>query len=128
MARPTLPLVATITCQDCATQRQRCPANTRYCKPCRLLRELYYWQRRRRACQNCNAEFAPLNRNDMHCSACDRGLAPYAGRCISCADEQGWPAVKDIPVCAPCMRNPRKRALIISALERGQTKRKATNA
>lgn len=120
--------MASITCRDCGEGRTRCPSNTRYCVLCRVLRELYYWQTRRRTCKRCRREFAPLNRNDYYCSTCDRGLAPYALTCVACTKEAAWPAIKGVPICAPCIRAPKQRSAIIDAMERGQTKRRSNNA
>jgi hypothetical protein len=78
----------------------------------------------------CRATYAPLERNDTHCSKCDPGLAFDDGPCrLSTAanPHHGWPAMLGIPVCAPCMRDPRKRVALINALVKGQGQRQAAN-
>lgn len=118
--------MATITCQDCGAERQRTPSNTKFCKPCRLLRDLDYWRARWKRCRGCKAEFAPLNRPDNLCSSCNPGLKAYPVDCVLC-QAPGLAAVVGIPVCASCIRAPKRRHKLIEALERGQARRKASN-
>lgn len=122
--------MATITCRDCAAQRHRVPANTRYCKRCRILRDIDYWRRKTRTC-SCGAVFAPLDRNDGHCSKCDPGLRAHTGPCaLSSRDapHDGRYVHPALPVCASCARDPRQRQRLIAALERGQSARRTANA
>lgn len=121
--------MATITCRDCGTQRHRVPANTRYCKRCRMLRDIDYWRRNSRTC-SCGARFAPLDRNDHHCSTCNPGLRAHSGPCaLAYADHphEGRYVHPALPVCAPCARDPRLRQRLIAALEAGQANRIAVN-
>lgn len=114
--------MATITCKDCGAERTRCPKNTKYCKPCRLLRDIAYWEHERRTCLECRATFAPLGRTDYHCSACRPGIH---GREVSCAfGHTGGLVLTGIPVCAACLRAPAKRASLMAALKRGQAQRR----
>lgn len=115
--------MATITCQDCGAERTQCPRNTRYCKACRLLREVLYWAHKRRTCLKCRIPFAPLERGNYHCSGCDPGLPHRKLDCVLCREE-GRRLLTGIPVCDQCLRAPVKRASLIAALERGQAQRR----
>lgn len=121
--------MATISCQDCGQPRTHCPRNTRYCKPCRLLRDLAYWHRNRRNCKECRKEFAPIGRTDYHCSSCDTGLLHLSGPCRLANPEphDGPPTLTGIPVCAKCMRSPKMRSYLIKVLQKGQAQRRAAN-
>lgn len=117
--------MATIRCRDCGAERTQCPRNTRYCKACRLLRDILYWEHERRTCIQCRAAFAPIGRSDFHCSACRPGIR---GRTVACVfGHGGQQLLTGIPVCATCLRSPSKRAKLISALERGQRQRQERN-
>ena len=118
--------MATIHCADCGDERRGTPKNTRYCKRCRALRDLDHWRRLTRRC-SCGATFAPLNRGDLYCAACDPGLRAYSGTCVlSPADApHSGPFVNaTLPVCAACARDPKQRKRLIRALEVGQAGRK----
>ena len=117
--------MATITCRDCGFQRHRVPANTRYCKRCRLLRDIDYWRRRTRTC-SCGAVFAPLGRLDRHCSKCDPGLRAHTGPC-GLGNHDGRYVHPSLPICASCCRDPKQRQRMIAALERGQAARRREN-
>ena len=130
-ARPTLPLMATIICQDCGDERKRCPKNTLYCKKCRVLREITYWRLKTRYCRGCKAKFAPLERPDFYCSKCDPGLDHLDRPCalvkVNATPHNGPPTYPQIPVCAKCMRDPKKRPHLIIALTNGRNDRRKAN-
>ena len=123
--------MATITCRDCGAERHRVPSNTRYCKRCRMLRDIDYWRRETRHClgTECeHAKFAPLDRADRHCSACNPGLRAHVGPCALAykdAPHEGRYIHPALPVCADCARDPRQRQRLIRALETGQAARQA---
>lgn len=121
--------MATITCRDCGNQRHRVPKNTRYCKRCRMLRDIDYWRRRVRTC-SCGNKFAPLDRLDRHCSTCDPGLRAHAGPCVLATRDnphEGRYVHPALPVCASCARDPKQRQRMIAALELGQANRRKAN-
>lgn len=124
--------MATIHCRDCGEPRTKTPSNTLYCKKCRLLRDLDYWRVHTRVCssEGCEVEYAPLGRNDRHCSSCDPGLRAYNHPCSlggKTNPHAGWRLYRDFPVCAACLRDPAARPRLIAALERGQRSRRAAN-
>lgn len=127
----TLTAVASIICQDCSTPRDGVPSNTLYCVACRLLRNVDYFRHRRRTCatQGCSHEFAPIGRNDTHCSKCDPGLRVYSVACKLGGKNphEGLTLVRGIPVCATCLRAPAQRAQLLLALENGQAGRRKAN-
>jgi hypothetical protein len=128
--------MATIRCQDCGEERTRCPSNTRYCKSCRLLRELRWWTSRRRACfhPGCDERFAPVDRADRFCATHNPGLVHQQIDCVLANwkkaprdPHRGAVFIPGIPVCADCLRAPDMRVWLISALEGGQTQRRERN-
>jgi hypothetical protein len=121
--------MATITCHDCGDQRRSVPSNTRYCKKCRVLRELVYWHRRTRHCRECEREYAPLSRTDYWCSKCDPGLEHKTGPCGLYPNKphEGAPTFAQIPICAGCFRDPRKRDWLIRVMQKGRNDRRTAN-
>lgn len=124
--------MATITCRDCGYQRHRVPANTLYCKRCRLLRDIDYWRKNTRVCAEagCRQVFAPLHRNDRWCSTHNPGLRAHSGTCGLAprdAPHEGRYVHPSLPICADCARDPAKRRLLIKALENGQAARRREN-
>lgn len=120
--------MATINCRDCGQERTRCPSNTRYCKPCRLLRMIDYWRTRRKHCMTCQAAYAPLDRGDMRCALhADDELRTKLVHCVLCR-EDAHPLITGIPVCFRCLRSPTKRLDLYDALRRGQRERKDRNS
>lgn len=116
-----------ITCQDCSTKRIN-PRyrNTRYCKSCRLLRDLLYIELEQRPCADCKQMFAPVSRKDTLCGRCNYGSV-YQGRCAFCKLDVELHR-DGIPVCTSCIRAPTLRSTIISGLRKGQAARRLENA
>lgn len=112
-----------ITCADCRTKRSN-PRfrNTRYCRACRLLRDLIYVAAEQRPCADCARPFAPTDRKDTLCGACHYGSV-YEGHCAICLTDAELHR-PDIAVCIRCVRDPAKRKTIIAGLRRGQAERK----
>lgn len=120
--------MATIICRDCGDERHRVPRNTLYCKRCRVLRNIDYWRKTTRRCADCDAPFAPLDRNDNWCSKCNPGLQAHRGPCaLARGEHEGLYVTGSVPICADCMRDPAQRRFLISALSKGQAKRRAAN-
>jgi hypothetical protein len=119
--------MATINCRDCGEERTGCPSNTRYCKPCRLLRQLDYWRVRRKNCGDCERQFAPLERSDIYCAAhAGDELRIRSVHCVLCRQD-GPPVMIGIPVCYICLRSPGRRLELDAALRKGQRLRKERN-
>jgi hypothetical protein len=117
--------MATINCVDCGAERRNVPTNTRYCKPCRLLRDLDFWRSRTRDCMECGEVFAPLRRSDARCARhADDELRTRAVDCLMCGNVNQRPVMTQIPVCYRCLRDPTKRGRLVRALERGQAQRR----
>lgn len=116
-----------ITCEDCSTKRSN-PRykNTRYCKSCRLLRDLIYVEMEQRPCDHCKQQFAPVSRRDTLCGTCNYGSS-YFGTCAFCKLEHAELHRAGIPVCVKCVRVPALRRGVIAGLRRGQGERRTTN-
>lgn len=116
-----------IICKDCSAIRSN-PAykNTRYCKSCRLLRDLDFVGELTRDCKNCRRSYAPTSRRDSYCGPCGFGSIDE-GRCVFCSSEHAELYRAGISVCCTCVRAPEKRRSVIAALKKGQRQRRATN-
>lgn len=115
--------VKSITCHDCGTRRLN-PRfkNTRYCRSCRLLRDLLYVSDEQRPCADCRRPFAPVDRKDTLCGTCNYGSI-YEGHCALCRRSDVELHRPDIAACVKCVRDPAKRKTIIAGLRRGQRER-----
>lgn len=90
-----------------------------------MLRDIDYWRRNTRRC-SCGETFAPLDRNDHHCSTCNPGLRAHHGPCALAYGDRphsGRYIHPALPVCAECAREPKLRQRLILALENGQAGR-----
>jgi hypothetical protein len=117
-------MARTITCEDCGAQRLNARyKNTRYCKSCRLLRDLVFLDETQRPCSHCKSTFAPTSTKDTLCGTCNYGSV-YSGPCAFCKEDAELHR-QGIPVCVRCIRSPALRRTIISGLKRGQKERKA---
>lgn len=126
--------MASISCADCGEQRNGVPKNTRYCRACRLLRDIRFWATQTRQCRECRRAFAPLGRNDLHCSTCDPGLVHKQIECglgkwdrAPIEPHSGAYLRGGVVVCATCLRAPDRRRWLIKALEAGQRFRQKEN-
>lgn len=116
-----------IICEDCgATRRNPAYKNTRYCKSCRLLRDLVYIDDATRPCKSCRRSYAPVSRRDTLCGKCNYGSVDE-GLCHFCKSEHAELYRPGIGVCCSCVRAPRLRPSIVAALKKGQRERRLTN-
>jgi hypothetical protein len=118
--------MATITCVDCGTQRCNTPSNTKYCKPCRLLRDIAYWEHNTRNCGNCHIPFSPMGGRDYFCS--EHAVADWhqhAIRLCALCNQEKPPIIAGVDLCHGCARNPKKRSLLVRALKNGKAQRAA---
>lgn len=117
----------TITCEDCSTERRNAAySNTRYCKSCRLLRDLLFVDDATRPCKDCRKVYAPVSRRDTRCGGCNYGSV-HTGRCAFCKLEDAELHRAGIPVCLKCIRLPTLRRSIIAGLRKGQAERRQAN-
>jgi hypothetical protein len=109
-----------ITCEACGNERMTRRGNTKYCRTCRLLANLKFLGDRTQKCIVCNEPFAPLQRNEDMCAACDRD--PVAGNpeghCGFCDKENARLVDEHINVCMECAKEPAKRKLLKGALQK----------
>ena len=116
--------MATIHCEDCGAERKSAPSNTRYCVPCRFLRNVEYWAAHPRKCGDCKDKFAPVDRADYYCGPCNLGYSGWRGHCKLCQTDDVYLVHKDIAVCKDCARDPKQRRTLIAGLRKGQAARK----
>lgn len=120
-----------IKCDDCGADHVVSRRDGKYCPPCRLLRVLLYSSAHggtaRRRCKACGRPFLPMHRKDFRlCGHCmpARTDAKTAD-CRVCREHR--PMVDGVPVCRPCLKDPKHQPTVIAALQRGQAQRKEAN-
>lgn len=106
----------TIRCEDCGADYKTKRANTKYCRVCRLYRNLLFLKNRKKECPACGDQFAPLAMDDMVCGRCDIGRHYVDGTCALCGDATSKQLHPDVAVCHPCATDPSRRPLLIRAL------------
>ncbi len=120
--------MASIICEQCGTQRHKCPSNTKLCRPCATLRDAIFtaaWPTRKCNQRDCEERFAPLGRADLMCGKCSRSL--HRGYCGWC-DQADQPLLKpDLSICMACAKDPSRRSNLIDALEIRQKRSRAEN-
>lgn len=118
----------TIDCADCGHQYETARKNTKYCRVCRLLRNLSYLKNTTYTCFVCDKDYAPLERQPADwrmCGTCERREWPHdvKGTCALCNDDSDRLIHADIAVCRKCAFDPEKRPLLVKALARKQRER-----
>jgi hypothetical protein len=106
-----------IQCQDCGADYETVRRNTKYCRVCRMFRDLAYLKALTRECISCDQKFAPLHREDILCGNCDPVTSKFhvEGVCGIC-QVQATLLHKDIAVCKSCATDPGQRTVFIKAL------------
>lgn len=109
-----------IICADCGAERQARNKNTKYCRVCRLSRNLVYLRKRQTTstCVLCDTKFAPLQVGDDLCAKCD--YQPESAPVVVCAlcNESRRSIDNDIAVCLECAKDPEKRDVFLRALKK----------
>lgn len=116
-----------ISCADCGEERKASAANTRYCRVCRLLRNLDFLSDRTHKCLECSSRYPPIMRNDQWCGDCALGQTNVRGCCALCGKEDAYLVLPDVRVCHRCARNPRMRRRFILGLRKRQDEQRAAN-
>lgn len=114
-----------IVCADCGTQYPTKRKNTKYCRLCRINRNLQFYGQRVSKCWACEEKFAPYDANQTVCGSClfVPQSAP-AGHCGLCkTDKQVLHS--DVAVCHACALDPTKRSLFMRAVATKASKRAA---
>ena len=108
--------MATITCEDCGRDYETTRKNTKYCRSCRVYRDLMFLGERRKECIECEKTFNPLTTKDLLCGRCGDFMrkAPE-GECKLCG-ESAKLLHESIQVCGACATDPAKRVTFLRAL------------
>lgn len=107
-----------IYCADCGAERKARNKNTRYCRVCRLGRNIAFLGQRTNTCWMCEERFAPLSANDPMCANCDyKSASATVAECALC-HEQAPRVDHEIAVCIACAKDPKKRPLFARALHK----------
>lgn len=114
----------TITCEDCGSRSETTRANTKYCKTCRLFRNVVFIGHRTKTCIECEKRFAPLDRADVLCGSCDFTRPLVAGHCALCDRDTERLLHADVKVCSMCATDPDKRVLFQRALAKKRRRNK----
>lgn len=107
--------MATINCADCGAERHTRWRNTKYCRPCRILKNLQYLLNWTTKCWVCDAEFAPLSREDRFCPRCDPRPATQE-HCALCDRDDQKLIDREIACCRECAADPKNRKLLLRVL------------
>lgn len=105
-----------ISCADCGSEYETNRKNTRYCRVCRVLRNLIYYGPKLTTCWSCEEKFAPWEDKQVFCGGCARKAdsAP-TGTCGLCKEETKV-IHQDIHVCHTCATDPKSRPKLVRAL------------
>jgi hypothetical protein len=119
----------TIQCADCGRTRQTRRSNTKYCYPCRLLRNIKWQGTETTKCLVCEKRFSPLKRGDVICGKCDSVPPPGdpRGTCAFCGTENSSLVDKEVQVCRPCATDPEQRGKLAAALQKKANKAREEN-
>ncbi len=107
----------TIQCEDCGRKYETTRKNTKYCRVCRVFRDLAYLRALTKTCVACDRDFAPMRRDDLLCGHCDPTTSKQEveGDCALCQVHANL-LHADIAVCKGCATDPEKRELFMKAL------------
>lgn len=120
--------MASIKCEACSAKRSNVQyKNTKFCHPCRMLRDLVFVGLLTRKCGGCAKSFAPVVRRDPLCGKCHYGNI-YQGTCVMCGGEDVDLHRPGVAVCVKCVRDPDARGRVVAALRKGQKSRRLENA
>lgn len=117
-----------ISCQDCGAEYETTRKNTRYCRVCRVLRNIVYYGPKLSTCWTCEEKFAPYEDKQVFCGAhAHKPDQPVRGGCGLC--KKDGPVIHpDILVCYECATSPAERPRLVRALTAKQAKRLAAVA
>ena len=120
--------VRTIRCVICNAPTPTTRSNTKYCVPCRLLKNVKFFADQTKKCWGCDERFAPTARNDVLCGTCDDPPPRSStGTCSFCKKEaQLYNA--EVKLCLPCLKSPERRPKLLKSLMRKQREQKAQHA
>lgn len=122
-----MPSTTEIACEDCGFVIQAARRNTKYCRVCRMVRDLPYVATRHRKCGLCDTKFHPINVRDACCGEHAPRLA--ADELVTCAycGTEGLSVAGDLAVCRTCARTSGElRQRFFKALLNRQRKQQAT--
>jgi hypothetical protein len=112
----------TKTCEDCARDfSTRRPSQARYCRFCRIHRDLQHYGTRQETCMACDAKFCPIRAGDRLCGDCrilGEGRSSVVGKCAGCATERATLLHRDIRACGKCARDPKQRAALLKVVQK----------
>lgn len=119
-------MTMTIECADCGKSRETRIKNTKYCKLCRLYRDLTFMAggyNPKATCLVCDAAFLRVKRNDVVCGTCDIGAesAP-TGPCSLCGTTAKL-YDEDVTVCRKCIKDPRRRETLYKSVGKKRAQR-----
>jgi hypothetical protein len=117
-----------IECADCGKSRVARLKNTKYCRLCRLFRDLTFMASGYNAkaeCLVCDVTFLRVKRNDVLCGTCDIAAeAAPTGECSFCGETRKL-YDEDVTVCRPCIKSPKQRELLLKSVGQKRASRMA---
>lgn len=110
----------TIKCENCGSPRLTRRKNTKYCRLCRILKNLEYLDTWEETCIACENRFAPLQRGEDLCGDC--AIFPAQGDpkgpCAICHEQDARLMEANINVCQACSTKPENRKILIQSLKK----------
>ena len=107
----------TIECADCGASYKTTRTNTKYCRVCRVFRDLSFLGDRTKECIECERQFSPLTKKDLLCGGCGSFLRKtLEGTCSLCNESREDLLHETITVCGRCATDPEKRVTLLRAL------------
>lgn len=120
-------MITTIECVDCGDPYDAKRKDATRCPPCRLLSMLTYAAKRFKGvwtCKACGGKFRPAGKAGRLCGTCD--VAAKTAELVDCrVCKTHAPAYERVPVCLPCVKDPKAQVEVVKALKRGQASRRA---
>lgn len=109
-------------CDDCGTEFESAKSNAKYCRVCRLLRNVIFIGNKTKECWTCGERFAPLDRNDTFCGKCNtvKSVHDAKGKCVMCKDSSDQLLHRSARVCRSCAYIPDLRPTLARALKKKQ--------
>jgi hypothetical protein len=114
----------TITCQDCGRAYATKRHNTKFCKVCRLIRNMKFIGAKTKKCWECDTSFAPIERSDVMCGKC-AVPSTLTGDCAVCQAHAVPMLTKEVKVCMRCAYDPEQRPAIFKGLLKRQKSKDA---
>ena len=105
-----------IKCADCGAPYETKRKNTKFCRICRINRNLAYTAARQSACWKCEEKFAPFDAGQVHCGKCCYQPTSCEIKVCALCKQEAKMIHPGLAVCWACALSPEKRRVFSRAL------------